>query len=257
MFNTGNPWKDRLLASAAHFVLSLGVAALAALLVFGLWYPYPYRELSGGRELFFLIVAVDVVMGPLLTFTVFNRKKPSKELRRDLSVIVLLQLAALGYGMWTVFLARPVHLVFEYDRFRAVHAVEVEDALRLNKTAGSLVNQPLTGPTTLSLRNFKDANEEGEYTLAALSGFQLSARPELWQDYALAAPQVLKAAKPVAALKTRFAAQSAQIDAAVQGTGRSEAAVKYVPMVGRKTFWTVLVDAQTAQPLAFLPIDSF
>jgi hypothetical protein len=74
MFNTGNPWKDRLQASAAHFALSLLVAALAAALVFGVWYPYPYREISGGRELFFIIVAVDVVMGPLLTFAVFNRK---------------------------------------------------------------------------------------------------------------------------------------------------------------------------------------
>ena len=79
------------------------MALLAAALVFGLWYPYPYREISGGRELFFIIVAVDVVMGPLLTFAVFNRKKPLKELKRDLGVIVLLQLAALGYGLWTVF----------------------------------------------------------------------------------------------------------------------------------------------------------
>jgi hypothetical protein len=128
MFNTGNPWKDRFLASGAHFVLSAAVAALAAALVFGVWYPYPYREISGGRELFFIIVAVDVVMGPLLTFAVFNRKKPMKELKRDLGIIVLLQVAALGYGLWTVFISRPVLLVHEYDRFRVVHAIEVDDS---------------------------------------------------------------------------------------------------------------------------------
>jgi len=61
---------------------------------------------------------VDVILGPLITLTVFNRSKPRSELVRDLTVVGLIQLAALGYGLWTVFVARPVHLVFEYDRFR-------------------------------------------------------------------------------------------------------------------------------------------
>jgi hypothetical protein len=256
MFNTGNPWKDRSLASGAHFALSLGVALLAAALVFGVWYPYPYREISGGRELFFIIVAVDVVMGPLLTFAVFNRKKPMKELKRDLAIIVLLQLAALGYGLWTVFISRPVHLVFEYNRFRVVHAIEVDDKM-LPKAPPALQSLPVTGPTTLSIRDFKDGKESGDMTMAALGGLQLAARPELWQDYAKAAPQVLAEAKPIAQLKSRFSAQAAEIDAAVRSTGRAEAALRYVPMVGRKTFWTVLVDGVSAEPLAFLPIDSF
>ncbi len=63
-------WKDRLRASAIHFSLSLVVAALSAVLVFGLWYPYPYREISGGRELFLLVVTVDVILGPLITLAI-------------------------------------------------------------------------------------------------------------------------------------------------------------------------------------------
>jgi hypothetical protein len=31
----------------------------------------------------------------------------------------------------------------------------------------------------------------------------------------------------------------------------------YLQMVGRKSFWTVFVDARTAQVVAFLPLDSF
>ncbi len=256
MFNTGNPWKDRFLASVAHFSLSVLVATLAGALVFGAWYPYPYREISGGRELFFIIVAVDVVMGPLLTFAVFNRKKPMKELKRDLAVIVLLQLAALCYGLWTVFISRPVHLVHEYDRFRVVHAVEVDPAL-LDKARPALRSLPVTGPGLVSLREFSDGKEKADFTFAALGGVQLAARPELWQDYDKAAKQVIAESKALAQLKTRFPAQLAQIDEAVRSTGRAETALRYVPMVGRKTFWTVLVDGATAQPLAFLSIDSF
>mgnify|MGYP002144062886 CR=1 FL=1 len=39
------------------------MAALAAGLVFGLWYPGAYRLMSGGRELFLLVTSVDVVLG--------------------------------------------------------------------------------------------------------------------------------------------------------------------------------------------------
>jgi len=249
-------WKDRFQASAIHLGISLGLALAAAALVFGLWYPYPYREISGGRELFLIVVAVDVILGPLITLTVFNRAKPWPELRRDLAVVGLIQLSALAYGLWTVSVARPVHLVFEYDRFRVVHAVDVPPEL-LAKTPPAVTALPLWGPTLLSLRPFRDADEQMQATLAALNGLSLSARPDLWQPYAAAKAQVLQAAKPVAALQARFAAQAPAIHAAIASTGRQAESLIYLPMVGRKSFWTVLLDPITAEPLAFVPLDSF
>ena len=79
----------------------------------GVWplVSYPYREISGGRELFLILMAVDVILGPLMTLTIFNRAKPWPELRRDLAIVVLIQLAALVYlpmigrkSFWTVLL---------------------------------------------------------------------------------------------------------------------------------------------------------
>ena len=162
-------WKDRLRASGIHLGLSLCIAALAAWLVFGLWYPYPYREISGGRELFLIVIAVDVILGPLITLVVFNRAKPWTELRRDLIIVVLIQLAALGYGLWTVWVARPVHLVFEYKLFRVVHAIDIPVEL-LDKTPTGITALPMTGPTLLSLRPFKDSGESMDATLAAVGG---------------------------------------------------------------------------------------
>ena len=255
LFNTGNPWKDRALAAFAHLGLSLAVATVAAALVFFVWYPYPYREISGGRELFFLVVAVDVVLGPLLTFAVFNRNKPLKELKLDLAMIIALQLAALAYGLWTVAVARPVHLVFEYDRFRPIHAIEIEES-QLAKAQPQLRQLSWTGPSPLGLRPLV-GNEKIDATMAALAGVHLGLQAQYWQAYELCRAEVLKTGKPMAELRQRFAAQSALIDDAVRGARRSDAQLLWVPMVSRKEFWTVLVDAQTAQPLAFLPIDSF
>ncbi len=249
-------WKDRLKASGIHLGLSLAVALLAAVLVFGLWYPYPYREISGGRELFLIVVLVDVILGPLITLAVFDRAKPWSELRRDLALVAFIQLSALGYGLWTVFVARPVHLVFEYDRFRVVHAVDVPSEL-LAKGPRDVAALPLTGPTLLSLRPFKDGKEKMDATMAALGGVSLSARPDLWQPYAAATNDIRQAAKPVPELKARLASQAAAIDAAIASTGRQAEALVYLPLVGRKSFWTVFLDPVTAEVLAFMPLDSF
>lgn len=259
MFTTPEFLKSRLKASGIHLGLSLGLAVLAALLVFYVWYPYPYREISGGRELFLLVVAVDVLMGPLMTLAVFNLNKPRKELRRDVAVIALLQLAALAYGLWTVAVARPVHLVFEIDRFRVVHAIDVPPELLHSAPAGQQ-QLPLLGPTLLSVREFKDSKENFEATMAALQGVALGARPDLWQSYEKAKPQVLARARPLAELKTRFPARANDIDRAlksVSATGWPFASIGYVPMVGRNTFWTVFIDANTSEVIAFVPLDSF
>jgi hypothetical protein len=249
-------WRDRLQACGMHLGLSVAVAAVAALLVFGVWYPYPYREISGGSELFFLLVAVDVVLGPLITLAVFNRAKPWSELRRDLMVVILLQSAALGYGLWTVFIARPVHMVFEYDRFSVVHAIDVPLEL-LARAPQGIEPLPITGPTLLALRPFKSNQEKIDATLAALQGGSLSARPDLWESYNAALPEILAAARPVAELKTRFPQHAVAIDAVLSPQGARAAGLRYLPLTGRKSYWTVFLDPDTAQVLHFMPLDSF
>jgi hypothetical protein len=257
MFNTAPfVWKDRLHASAIHFCISVAIALLAALLVFFVWYPNPYREISGGRELFLILVSVDVLLGPLITLAIFNRAKPWRVLRRDLAFVGLIQLAALGYGMWTVFLARPVHLVFEFDRFRVVHAVEVPTEM-LDQTPAGIEALPLTGPTMLAVRLFKDEDESFEATLAALGGVHLGARPDLWEAYADARPRILDVAKPASELSERFPESATLIDEAITRTGRAPDSLLSLPLVGRSSTWTVLLDSSTTEVVGFLALDSF
>jgi hypothetical protein len=250
-------WRDRLRAAGIHLGLSALVALLAGGLVFGLWYPWPYGEISGGRALFLLVVSVDVVLGPLVTFAIFDRAKPWRELRRDLVLVGLLQLAGLAYGLWTVNLARPVHMVFEIDRFRVVHRVDIPLDLEDRVPAGVELF-PLGGPTLLAARPFRDQQEKIEATMAALQGVQIGARPDFWQSYEAGRAEVLKAARPATQLKERFAPHAAEIDAALQRAGRTVAGAAYLPLVARKAeAWTVLLDAKTAEVIGYLPLDSF
>ena len=250
-------WRTRARAALIHLGLSALVAATAGLLVFAVWYPWPYREISGGRELFQLVVAVDVALGPLVTFAIFNRAKPRAELRRDLMVVALLQIAGLAYGLWTVHLARPVHLVYEFDRFRVVHQVDIPEEL-VDRAPAGIPIAPAGGPTLIALRPFRSEQERLAFTMEALRGVSLSARPELWQPYGEARERVLRTARPVAALKSRFPQRAAAIDEAVRRAGREPAGAAYLPLVARKEqAWTVLLDAGTAEVIGFLPLDSF
>ena len=134
-----------------HLLISLSLAAVAAVLVLGIWYPSPYSDLSGGRNLFLLLVGVDVVCGPLLTMVVFSSAKPRAELWRDLGLVVLIQLAALFYGMRMVWEARPLLVVMEVDRFKVVIAADL-DVAAVSALPSSL--KPLTwgGPRVVATR---------------------------------------------------------------------------------------------------------
>lgn len=248
-------WHDRFKASGIHFSISLSVAALAALLVFFVWYPYPYRDISGGRELFLILITVDVILGPLLTFSIFDRRKSRRALAFDFSAIGLTQLAALAYGLWVVFAARPVHLVFEYDRFRVVHAVEVPQEL-LPKTPPGINALPLTGPTMLSLRP-TTGSERADAVMAELAGTPTAVRPDFWQPYEAARKAVLQQAKPLSTLKNRFPAQASLIDQGIAASGRPAERLLYLPLYGRKEFWTALIDPDTTQVLATIPLDPY
>ena len=248
-------WKQRLRASIIHLAMSLAVAALAAFLVFGIWYPYPYRELSGGRELFALVMAVDVVIGPLITLVIFNATKTRRHLVMDFTVIGLLQVVALAYGLWTVFNARPVHLVFEYHRMAVVHAADIERE-SLKKAPPGLQRLPLTGPTQLSLRPLQ-ASETIDSVLLASNGIAQAAQPALWQPYDAARAEILRESQPAAQLKSRFPTHVDTIDSAVADTGRPLHALRTLPLISRKTAWTILIDAASAQPVGFVPLDSF
>ncbi len=248
-------FKSRLKAAAVHLGASLLIAALAAALVFLLWFPWPFRIISGGQELFLLIVSVDVILGPLLTFAVFNRAKPRSELVRDLTVIVLLQLGALGYGLYTVYLARPVVVAFEADRLRVVTDIQVQHD-QLSAALPEFRELSLTGPKLVGTRESK-GKELLTSVDQSLQGVEVSMRPSYWVPYAESKDRVLKRARGIDVLRKQYPQQGAEIDAAVARTGRAESALRFMPLQARSLGWSALLDAQSGEPVGYVPLEGF
>jgi len=240
-----------------HAACSLAVAFLAGALVFGLWYPYPYSEMAGGRELFMLIVAVDVVCGPLLTLVLYSPHKPRAELARDIGMVILIQLAALSYGLWTVMEARPLFLVHEVDRFKVVAMPDIEREA-LTTLPKSLRPAFFSGPRVVAIREPVDAQERDKVLHAALAGGRdYAERPEFYIPYDdEAARKTLLKASPLALFLERY---PDQVDAANTLAKKREGDLSnwFVLPVIAKQDWVAVLDGRSARILGFLPGDGF
>lgn len=248
-------WKARFRAAGVHLLSCLLVAGIVAAVVLLVWYPWPYRIISGGESLLFLVMTVDVIMGPLITLAIFNTRKPKAELRRDLAIIVALQLVALGYGLYTVFQARPAVLALEVDRFRVTSAYDVVHE-ELAQAQDGFKTLSLTGPVLVNTASPKQ-EERLSAILLGINGADLGSRPTFWRQWdAEARQRTLKAGKPVKAWLTQHPDRAAEVKVAVDRTGLPADQLLFLPMLARRTDWSVLVDQKTGDPVGFAPIDA-
>lgn len=244
--------------SLLHLLLSLGVALLAAALVFGVWYPAPLHELAGGAGLFLILTGVDVVCGPVLTLVLYDPAKPKAKWRVDMALIALVQLGALAYGLSQVAAARPVFLALEGNRFRVVQAMDV-DASRLGEAPEGLRTMGWTGPQLLAAR-LVQPGEPGYLASVQLSaqGVHPAFRPARWMPYENALPVLRQQLLPVATLRQKNPQRVAELDQALARLGQPEAELGYLPLVRDEiTDWVVLVQRSDGAHRAYLHLDGW
>ena len=85
----------------SHLSLSILIALIVMGLVFFVWYPTPLAKAVGVTHIFLMILAIDVIVGPLLGLLVYKESK--KSLKFDLTVIIFIQISALLYGVYMSF----------------------------------------------------------------------------------------------------------------------------------------------------------
>jgi hypothetical protein len=103
--------KTKLKAVGIHLCLSLIVFFILAYQIFYVWYPLPYFFVDGGWQGIRIVAAVDLVLGPLITFLIFDLSKSRREITFDLLTIATIQIGALMYGVMTTYDQRPVAIV--------------------------------------------------------------------------------------------------------------------------------------------------
>jgi hypothetical protein len=169
-------WK----ASAIHFLISLVVIGAIAGVVVWRWYPPELFGMAKAGPLLGLLAGVDIVLGPLLTLLVYKQGK--KSLKFDLTVIALLQIAALAFGLLTVWQSRPAYIVAISDRFRMVFANEI-DTSSAARAPAAYRNTPAWGPELVAAPLPTDPQARLEAMLRSLAGQDISQRPDQFVPY--------------------------------------------------------------------------
>ena len=243
----------RFKAAGIHLGISLVVAAVVGSLIYFIWFPPPYFQVTGGNELIVLIMSVDIVIGPLLTFTVFKHGK--KGLRFDLSVIALLQAAAFCYGFWVISNSRPVFVVARLDRFIAVAASELADDDLAAAKDPAFAHRPWTGPRLVGAVSPTDPKDKQDLLFSGLAGKDLEKFPKYYVPYADVADKMLAQAKPLSELARRNTQYADIIHQYVASAGMPIEQLVYLPLQGHLDGFTMVLSKQSKQPLSALAID--
>ncbi|MFC4307655.1 TfpX/TfpZ family type IV pilin accessory protein [Steroidobacter flavus] len=247
-------WREKFRALSLHFLITLGMAALAAAMIFFVWFPDPFQTLMGGTKLFLLIAACDLVLGPLTSLVIYNSKKSRRELLFDYSVVGAVQLAAFIYGVVAIAHARPVYVAFVHDRFEVVLADDLKDADLQAAKDPSYRTIPQWGPRLIATQPPTDVKEQNDLVFQSLNGKDLQVMPRYYVPYEAAQERVKQRAKPMDALyKHHPEARQMVADAKLK---LPEAELRWLPIRG-KLFWTVLIDSNGGPPLAYLPLDPY
>jgi len=231
-------WK----ASFIHLSLSAAIAISVIALMLLLWYAPPFFSAVGGYQLLLILLGVDVTLGPLITLIIFNPKKSRKALNFDFSVIALLQISALIYGMSVMYQTRPVFVVFSLDSFDLVTANMLEQKDITQARHPDYRSLPLTGPIYVYTEMPTDIKDRNEVVMSSMSGKDLPQFPQYYQPYAEHMSAAGRAAKPIAELKKLNPDRVDEIADAVRATGQKETGLGFLPLRAKYEGIAVIVD---------------
>jgi hypothetical protein len=248
-------WRERFLAFAIHFVVTLALAACAAALIFIVWFPDPFQTMVGGTKLFELVVVCDLVLGPLISLVIYDSTKARWELIMDYSIIGAVQLAAMIYGVYIVAGTRPVYVAFNKDRIEVVTARDIDDKELAAARNPAYADLPLNGPRFVAVQVPPEDAQDALFQ--SLAGNEEHQRPKFFAPYETALVQIQRRARPVAALVAKFPASAPLVDAAMRGLVIPAERVRWLPVHHRQGFWTALVDNKDGKPVAYVAFDPY
>lgn len=248
-------WREKFRALSLHFLVTAAVAAIAAAVIFLVWYPDPFQDMMGGTKLFLLISACDLALGPLTSLVIYNSKKSRRELIFDYSVVGAVQLAAFIYGVVSIANARPAYVAFAKDRFEVTLAAELEDK-DLQAAKDPYRSRPKWGPRLIGTQSPTDSEERKALLFSGLAGKDVHMFPQYYVPYEAVKEQVKQHAQPLDALyKVHPEAKQMVADAKLK---LPESELRWLPIRGKGfSFWTVVLDSNGGPPLAYLPVDPY
>jgi hypothetical protein len=218
-----------LLASATVLTLVLGS------LYFG-WYRWPGWYLTGVKEVVVVVIGVDFIVGPLLTFVIANQQKAPRVIARDVAIIVVLQLCALSYGSISLWNGRPLYYAFSESVIQLVQAYDIDD----DEAKAGLDKNPALAPHWYSLPRWiwaplpQDTEEREKIVGSAISGGDdIISLPDHYKPWAEGLPSLRSQLKKVDDVGYFAPSEKKKLKARMKAAGVDTNLLDAIPMSGR------------------------
>lgn len=183
----------------SHLSISFLIALLVVGLVFFIWYPSPLASAVGVTHIFLMLLAIDVIVGPVLGLLVYKEGK--KTLKLDLSVIIIIQIAALCYGIFSIEQGRPAWLVFHADRFELVRKNDII-LDNIDQAQPQFQYVSLIKPQFVAVKSAVSAQQhQDDIFTEVLGGISLAQQPERYVEFIDAKLQVQQRALSLSQLE--------------------------------------------------------
>jgi hypothetical protein len=239
---------NRYQAFGTHLLGSVLIALCSAALVFLVWYPTPLEEAAGVTHIFLMLLAIDVVLGPVITLIIFNPAK--KELKYDLAIVLLIQIAALLYGLNAVFQARPVYLVYSVDRFDLVFANDLTEDKLTKVSNDQFKSLPLGQPQIIAAQMPSDIKMRNDILFsAAAGGDDLQHFPQFYVPYGNKKKEVLLKLQAIEKLNMLNHEHTDKVAALIQKYANHTKGIGFLPLKGKVSDLAVIIDKENGDVL--------
>jgi hypothetical protein len=226
----------RLKAFGLHLATSATVLTLVLGLLYLGWYHWPGWHLADVWHVVLVMIGVDVVVGPLLTFVVAKSTKPRRELTRDIAIIAVVQLCALSYGTVSLWHGRPLYYAFSENVLQLVQAYDIDAS---EWTLGDR-NNPELAPHWYSLPRWiwaplpQDADERQKIVTAAITGGDdVISMPRYFKPWAQGAAALRTQLKTVGKVGYFVGGDKQKLEAMMHAAGYPSDQANAIPLTGR------------------------
>ena len=242
--------KKKLRASAIHLAICAFIIGAFYLFVLNVWYPAPYFQVSGLLGIMLMIVAIDLIIGPLLTFIVFKPKKPS--LKFDLSVIAAIQIVALAYGAVVVYEGHPVYVAYTVDRFTLVSVGE-SDPEKANYKEFKVSTFGL--PQVVYAKMPEKGDERNDLMFSAASGGRdLEHHAEYYEPIDQYTDKIIERSIAVDKILA-YPESKKQLESFLKKQGKDAKEFAFLPLMGKEKVMLWALDRKDGKPVDIIDID--
>lgn len=231
----------RLKAAATHLLISATLSAIVLCLLLFYWYPLPFFWALGGMLLLALIIGIDVVLGPVMTLILFNPKKSRRALTVDLTLIAIVQISALGYGLYSGYVSRMVFNVFDGKSFQLVQAGDVAGNFLTQTNLPEYRQLPLFGQKFAALKVPNDERTRSDLAFFKALGVDPQFMPNYYVTLDTVRDQLSQAAIAKPQLQNKHPALVAKIDDLLRDKNLSWQDILIVPFDVKTTTYTTVM----------------